>query len=470
MDYHICRLIMKKFKTIIAGAAFILATASVQAQNTESGYFTDGYLFRHEMNPALSNSQNYISIPVFGRMDFTLRGNIGVQNLLYNVNGRTSLFTNPLVPTSEFLGNIHDKNLLGSDVKVKILGAGFSEFGGYNTISVNMRVNEDSNIPGSLFALAKEGLTNRTYDIRDFRAHADAYAELSFGHSRQIGDRWRVGAALKFLFGGGNIDAHLDKAELTFNGEDWTAVTNATVESSVKGLSYKTTTVERGPEGKKTPHTYVNAVDLKSPGYNGFGMAVDLGAEFRLNEDWSFSAAVLDFGFISWSNKMVASTNGDRTFSLDQYTFNADKDADNSFGKEIDRMTGNLATLYELQDCGDMGKHARMLGCTMNIGVGYTLPVYRKMTFGLLNTTRFHGDYSWTDFRLSANWKATKAFCMGANFAAGTYGCAFGWIINVHPNGFNIFLAMDRTVGKLAKQGLPLSSNASATLGMNIPF
>lgn len=461
---------MKKLKTLIACSALLLTATAAHAQHTESAYFTDGYLFRHEMNPALGNEDNYVSMPVLGNMDFTMHGNIGIKDVLYSVNGKTSLFTNPMVSASEFLGNINDKNRVGTDIKLQILGAGFKAFGGYNTIGINVRANAETAIPGTLLTLAKEGLSNQTYDIKDFKAHADAYVELALGHSRKIDDKWRVGAALKFLFGGANIDAKFNKAEVSFNGNDWTAVTNATIESSLKGMTYKTETKERGPEGHKTPHTYVNDVDVDGGGLNGFGMAVDLGAEFKLDEDWKFSASLLDLGFISWSNNVVASTNGDRTFSLDKYTFNADKDKDNSFKNEMNRLTEDLATLYELQNQGDQGGRTTGLGATMNLGAEYNLPAYRKMTFGFLNTTRIHGSYSWTDFRLSANWKATKAFSMGANVAAGTYGTSFGWIVNAHPHGFNFFLAMDHTLGKLAKQGVPLSSNANVTMGLNFPF
>lgn len=461
---------MKNLKTIIASVALLFTATAAQAQHTESGYFTDGYLFRHEMNPALGNDHNYVSMPGLGNLDFTLHGNLGIKDVLYNVNGKTALFTNPNVSVSEFLGNINEKNKLGTDFKIQILGAGFKAWDGYNTIGINVRSNIETNIPGSLLKLAKEGLTNKTYDIKDFKAHADAYVEVALGHSHKLNDQWCVGAALKVLLGGGNVDAYFDKAELTFNGNDWTAVTNATVESSIKGMTYKTETTERGPEGHQTPHTYVNDVDVDGAGINGFGLAVDLGAEYKHNDDWKFSAALLDLGFISWSNNMVASTNGDRTFSLDSHTFNADKDADNSFGDEMDRVTEDLAKLYELQNNGDKGGRSTSLAATLNLGAEYTLPVYRKMTFGLLNTTRFNGAYTWTNFRLSANWKATKAFSMGANMAVGTYGTAFGWIINAHPNGFNFFLAMDNTIGKMAKQGAPLSSNASVTMGINFPF
>lgn len=461
---------MKKLNRIIAGAVLLLSAATVQAQHTESGYFTDGYFFRHEMNPAMASEQNYVSLPVLGNWDFTLHGNIGVKDILYNVNGKTSLFTNPNVSASEFLSKINDRNRLGTDYKMQILGAGFKAFGGYNTIGINLRANEETIIPGTLFSLAKEGLSNKTYDIRDFHARINSYAEIALGHSRQINDRWRVGASLKFLLGVGNVDAHFNKAELTFNGNDWTAVTNAVIESNVKGLQYQTKNAERGPEGQKTTHKYVGDFKVDDVGLSGFGLALDLGAEFKLNDDWKFSAAVLDLGFISWSNNVVASTNGDRTFSLGHYTFNADDEAPNSFKKEIDRVTADLASLYELQDCGDQGGRSTGLAATMNIGAEYTLPVYRKMAFGLLNTTRINGDYSWTDFRLSANWKAADVFSMGVNYAIGTYGSSFGWILNVHPSGFNMFLAMDHTMGKLAKQGVPLSSNLSATVGINFPF
>lgn len=461
---------MQHLKTLIASATLLLTAGSAQAQHTESGYFNDGYLFRHEMNPAFGNDRNYVSMPGLGNMDFSLHGNLSVKDLLYNVNGRTALFTNPQVNASEFLGNISDRNQVGTDIKLQILGGGFKAWGGYNTIGINVRMNEETDIPGTFFQLAKEGLTNNTYDIKDLKAHSDAYVEIALGHSRQINKQWRVGGALKVLLGGGNVDASFDKAELALNGDHWTAVTNATVNSSVKGLTYKTETTMRGPEGKETPHTYVSDVDVDGAGLNGFGLALDLGAEFQLNDDWRFSAAVLDLGFLSWSNNMMASTRGDRTFDLDRYTFNADDNADNSFSKEGDRLAADLATLYELQDCGDQGSRTTGLAATLNLGAEYTLPVYRKMTFGVLNTTRINGSFSWTDFRFSANWKPFRVFSMGANFSAGTNGCGFGWIINAHPKGFNFFLAMDNTFARLAKQGVPLSSNASVTMGINFPF
>lgn len=63
-----------------------------------------------------------------------------------------------------------------------------------------------------------------------------------------------------------------------------------------------------------------------------------------------------------------------------------------------------------------------------------------------------------------------KCFSADANVAFGTYGTSFGWMLSVHPKGFNLFLGMDHTLGKVTKEFAPLSSNASVNLGINFPF
>lgn len=459
---------MKLNIQLLAIAAFVACSAAATAQNSNTAYFLDGYTYRHNLNPAFGNDgATYFSFPALGNLNVSMVGNLDLDAILYNVNGKTTTFLNPGVSSSEFLDNIGDKNKLNVDLRLDIISVGFKAFGGYNTVGIGVRSNVAVIVPGSLLRLAKEGPQNESYDISDLKAHADAYAEIAFGHSRQINSQWRVGGKFKFLLGLANVDADFDKAQLTLGQDSWTAVTNATVQTSIKGFTYKTEDKLRGPEGGKTTHTYVSDVDIDGTGLNGFGIAVDLGAEYKLNEEWSFSASLLDLGFISWSNNMVASTNGDRTFDTDTYIFNADGDASNSFDDELDRLAEGLSTLYELQDNGDEGGRTRMLGATLNLAAEYTLPVYSKLKFGFLNTTRIQGTYSWTDFRLSANVAPVKIFSAGVSASAGTYGFSAGWLLNLHMTGFNIFVGMDRVPLKFSKQYVPLTSNASLNLGIN---
>ena len=450
--------------TLLAAALFVSFAAS--AQNTRSGYFVDDYTYRFQLNPAFGNSRGFVSMPALGNLNVGVNGNLHVTDILYNINGRTTTFMNPGVSASKFLNGLSDVNRLRVNTKIDILSVGFKAFGGYNTINLNARADVGVNLPKSVFSLLKEGVANQTYAIDDLAARGMAYAEFALGHSRDINKEWRVGGAFKFLVGGANLDARLYNADLTLGQEAWTITSDAERRSSLKGLSYQTDVNDR------TNHRYVSGAEVDGAGIGGYGVAFDLGAVYRpaALKDWSFSVALLDLGFISWSNNMLASTNGPKTFTTDKYTFNVDDDSPNSFDNTWDKISDDISALYELDDMGDQGSRTTALAATMNIGAEYTFPLYRPLTFGLLNTTRINGAYSWTDFRLSANVAPVKCFDASANIALGTFGFGFGWLMNVHLTGFNLFLGMDHTLGRVSKEFVPLSSNASVNFGLNFLF
>ena len=452
---------LNRYITVLAAAGICAGAA---AQNTNSGYFVDDYTYRFQMNPAYGNSRNFIAIPALGNLNVGMQGTLHVKDVIYNVNGQTTTFLNPAISAEEVMKNIGDKNRIGADIKIPVLAAGFKAWGGYNTVAINARASVGAQLPGQLFSLLKEGVSNNSYDLSNTRAFGTAYAEIALGHSRSFGKKLRVGAALKFLVGAGNIDANFRNATLDLGVDDWRITTDAELNSSVKNLTYKTKV------NKHTGHRYVDGMDLDKFDVNGLGMAIDLGATYDVARDWQLSLAVLDLGFISWNENHLATTNGLKTFNTDRYTFNANDDADNSFDKQWDNIRDDISAIYELEDAGDTGGRTSMLGATLNVGARYTLPVYRKLNFGLLGTARIQGKYSWTDWRVSANVAPLKWLDGGVNMSSGTFGVGFGWIVNFHPKGFNFFVGMDHTMGKVTKQFVPLSSNASLNLGMNVLF
>ncbi|MDE6277396.1 MAG: hypothetical protein K2M06_04730 [Muribaculaceae bacterium] len=453
----------QNIKTIVAAGVIIAGSLSASAQNTYSGYFLDNYLYRSEMNPAFGNESNYIGFPALSNLNVGMEGNLHLRNVLFNVNGKTSLFTNPNVSVEEVMSGIHDKNRLGANVKLNILNAGFKAFGGYNNVAINARANVNAQLPGSLFSLLKEGVSNQTYDISNLRANAEAYGEIAFNHSRDIKEvpGLRVGATVKFLLGYGQVDARFDEANLVLGQDSWDIRSNALIRASVKGLKYKT---DYNEDAKRT---YVSGAEIDGTGLNGFGLGFDLGAEYKWR-DFRFSASVLDLGFISWSNTSVASTQGVREVQTSKYEFDVDGDDDS---KEWDRLKNDLTALYQMDDLGNQGGRTTSLAATLNFGAEYTFPLYRQLTFGLVNSTRIQGAYTWTQFRLSANLRPVKCLSASANLAMGTYGVGFGWLLNLNTGkGFSLFAGMDHTMGKLAKQGVPLNSNARVNFGIDFPF
>ena len=445
-------------KIALAGVALI-SCSTLSAQNTYSGYFLDNYTYGFQMNPAFGNENGFVSMPVLGNLNLSMRGNLHLSNVLYNVDGKTVLFTNPNVPQSA-VNKFNNTNRLSTNEKFDIMSAGFKAFGGYNTVSIGARVNVNMGLPKAFFQLAKEGIENKTYDIKNLTANANAFAQLALNHSRDIQQvpGLRVGAALKFYIGAGNIDAYFNRAELQLGEDSWNAITNADIYASVNGLKYKTKINE------KTGKEYVNGIDMNFNGLSGFGMGLDLGAQYKWN-DFEFSLALLDLGFISWGNTQWASTNGDQEVQTSDYIFNA-----SDFGNGWDNLKDGIEELYQLSDNGEMSSRTTGVGATLNIGVGYEFPLYRNLKFGFLSSTVINGRYTWSQARFSANVAPVKWFSAGANLEASTYGCGFGWIINFYTKGINFFCGMDHTLGKLAKQGIPLNSNASVNLGLNFPF
>lgn len=142
----------------------------------------------------------------------------------------------------------------------------------------------------------------------------------------------------------------------------------------------------------------------------------------------------------------------------------------NSFASQGDSYSDQLANFANLSDDGDKGSRSTGIGATLNLGGEYTFPLYRKLHFGFLSSTRFNGKYTWTEGRLSANVAPLKWIDGGVNFAVNSFTASCGWILNIHPKGMNIFVGMDHIVGKTSKEFIPLSSNASVNLGFNVAF
>lgn len=463
-------------KRTISAALLTALTMGAAAQSLNTAYFTKDYLYRHTMNPATGNdSTTYIAVPALGNVNVSMHGNYGYGDVVMHnplfpsqSDKRMTTFMNPYISVEDALSGFNKgTNRMAANVDLTLLSAGFRAWGGYNTVSIAAKAQADINLPYELFEFAKN-TGNRRYDIGDIDARVMSYAELALGHSRQINQRLRLGAKLKVLLGiaRGDVKMRNMAADLTAP-EQWTITGEATANVSMKGFTYIEDTKEYNRPEAGT-YQCVDDVDIDGAGLGGFGMAVDLGGEYRIDDAWTVSAAVTDLGFISWSNNMQA-----RNMSQ-EFVFNGfhDTSVTSDHGETIDdkadKYGDQLTQFANLTSQGDQGSRTTALAATVNAGCLFTLPAYKALSFGLLSTTRINGAYTWTEGRLSANWAPLSWLDGGVSLAVNTFATDMGWVINIHPKGFNLFIGMDHTLGKQSKEGIPLSSNASLNLGMNI--
>lgn len=437
--------------------AMATAALTAAAQN-RSAYFIDNYAYNYQLNPAMGRDGKYdVSFPLLGSMNLGINSNTGLNTFLYQQDGRMVTFMHPDIPAAEAMEKFKNDLRLGLEVRENILSVGFRGFGGYNHISINAVAEAQVRMPKALFSFMKEGISNRNYEIGRMAIQAGAYSEIAFNHSHDLSKLvpgLKVGGTFKFLVGIANADLYMNKADLNLGEDAWKATTEGMAKISVKGFDW---TVN---EDGQIDGGEVNG--FSAP--NGYGIAFDLGATYQW-KDFTFALAFNDLGFIHWSSTAVAGMDGEHTFNSNDYILDP-----NDIEESFDKMKDDLTSLFDFKPDSEVTGHTRGLAATMNASVEYTLPMYKKVTFGLLNTTRMVRKFAWTDFRFSANYMPVDWFGLNVNYGVGTFGSHFGWMLNIAPKGFNLYIGMDHTLGSLSKQYVPKNLNGQLSFGINFPF
>ncbi|MBQ2186643.1 MAG: hypothetical protein II402_08015, partial [Bacteroidaceae bacterium] len=325
-----------------------------------------------------------------------------------------------------------------------------------------------------LFSLTKN-LQNQDYDISTVGATASSWVELGLGHSHQITPALRIGGKMKILLGAAYARLDMKDLSLKLSGEDqWIASAHAEIEAGVKGFTWGEPETKEYNNPQKGTYQQIDFdnIDVDGPGLNGGGVALDMGVEWDLDKNdlvngVKLSAALLDLGFIRWKNVLTAKNNGEDFIFEGFDDIKVENGDGTKFEDQADNLGDQLTDLYSLQDMGAVSK-ARALGATMNFGLEYT-PL-RLLKLGLLSTIRIQGAYGWHEERMVATLSPCRWFDISGSGSVGSLGGNLGWVINIHPKGFNFFLGSDHCVGKFSKQGIPLRSNYDISLGFNFPL
>lgn len=439
------------------------------------------------MNPAFMAERNYISFPMLGNTTVALKSNVGVDDLIYKTKDgspyKLTTFMSSDVNARSFLNRIKSNNLTESYVNTNIFSIGIFGKKGFNTIEFNLRGNANINAPYELFDFMKSGMkaeNGTIYRIKDLKSSALNYAEFSYGHARKLNNSVSVGTKLKLLLGIGYSDASVDNLTAVMSQNKWAITMNGRINASMKNAFFKNKqeelTQQQIEKNKKKPGTYTardnqfDGFELGSPSLGGFGLATDLGISCNINEQLTFSASLLDLGFIVWNNNLQASNNGNEGFLFNGFT-NLDISDDGS-GKSVDDQVNDLSNQLEemvkFYDDGDKGKRTTSLATTMNLGLEYR--ICKEVSAGLLSSTHFEKIFTWTEARLSLNISPTKWIDFSASIAQSTFGTEAGSVINFHPKGLNIFVGTNRIFAKTTKEFIPMNGNADITFGINFTF
>ena len=440
---------MKKPYILIAAA--LLATGAA-AQNP-SAYFMEGSTCRSQFNPAFAPLRGYVNIPVLGGVQVNMAGNTALDNIFYPRDGKLVTLLDSSVSAAEVLGNLKTDNLLGADFRMNVIGFGAFTKNHKNfwSFDLNVRVNEDANLPYSLFEFIKLGKEGQ---IRNFGTSMDAYLEAAFSYSFPLmDDRLYVGVRGKFLAGLARAKMTYDRFDVSLQHDRWAVSTQGTIDVTAAGAE-----IDMPANGDIFE---IGDIDINPTKPAGYGFAIDLGATYDILPNLQASLAVNDLGFISWSKKNSISGTSTQETEFTGVTV-PDDGTEPAPDFDFEMLKFNPTD----------GKSAsKMLRASINAGLEYE--VWRhKVGIGLLYTARFWEYKTLHNITGSVNFHPVRWFTLTGSYSViDNRGGAVGLALNLCPSWINFFIATDMLVSKHTPQWIPVKqSTMNVTLGLGVPI
>ena len=452
-------------KSLMA-ASMLLMTVAAFAQSASSAYFLEGFHQRYQLNPAFAPERRvFVALPAISNIQVDAQSNVGLANFLFETRYKPNMLTtfmSPYVEADEFLDKLPDVSQVNVGLNMDIWALGIGGKNGFTTFNIKLRNNEKVSLPKDLFQFMKAGLAHDNYLIENINVNSITYLETSLTHSHKIGDNLTVGLGLKFLEGVAYANMNIDEVDAQLSESAWRVKTNGTLKASIPGAKYKYDPKNNSLEG-------FDKYDYKTP--SSYGFAVDLGAEYDFKDivdGLKVSAAITDLGFINWADMTTFATDNSKyvTFTgFKNYEIKGENNDDT-----FDQLKDDFNDMIRLYQKGENEKENVMLDATLRLGAEYNLPFAQWLSFGELLTYRT-GLYSYTESRTSICMSPCGWFDVSGNLLLSTMGSSMGVMLNLHPAGFNFFLAVDRLDADLNKQFVPLHDfGLNFSMGFSLTF
>ncbi len=295
-----------------------------------------------------------------------------------------------------FLSLLKDRNFMDTDVSSSLLSFGFrTQTETYFTFDVSENVSVQASYPADLVKLSFFGPdSGMSFDFNGLGIHMSAYSQVSMGISQKFGDRLTVGWRGKLLFG--QADLRTRKFDFTFssNEEVWPVHSDIRLDASApfldvvydeKGMIDFDSTRARDISPHDIPRYFFNS--------GNFGLAMDLGADFRMTDWLELSASVVDFGMIKWKDG-VLDLHSQADYEFRGIPVN---------GSDDDIMQSFLDTLDVTFNTISTTEQDYRTWLPMKLYAGAAFYVHPKISFAILSRTAFQNGDIRQQFTVSAN-------------------------------------------------------------------
>lgn len=464
---------MKTFKRFSISGVFLLFSmlVTVNAQIPNTMFFMPGVPQSNRINPSIQPGCGfYLGFPALAPVRFQINsGSLSFSDVIYNNSDIDSLITplHPLGDKDAFLQELDDVNFLLSNFGTSLGSFGFRA--GKSFFSVDLTARMDGNVyyPKGIFEVLFNGAPDGSeISLGGIGADVNLFTELSLGWSKKdfLLPNLDVGLRGKALFGLANLSTMNSSFDLTTSLDLWNV--NSSMQINAAAPSFVTFNddfeSEDGPLvvdedflNTAPPMEIVKSVISR----DRFGMAMDVGINYRILPQLQLSASLLDIGGINWNNTVEGSFNFEYDFT----------------GVEVNPFTGVDTTFIgELADSlknslqyftGD--PYFSKLNPKLFVGVSY-YPI-DKIGFGLLSRTDFLNEKISQQFTGTVNMTTGKFINLSLSYSylSNTFN-NMGAGLSFNVGALNMYMISDNIIsGAIMPQD---ARSVNFWFGMNLTF
>ncbi len=396
-------------RTIIIAILGLLAM-SLKAQQGNTFYYMNKVSQSSYLNPSFSSPYDVtiggLIVPVVGQIPPPVYFNYANNGFQFSdiIHEGTGVKADSLVIDPElFLANLKTANHLRFQMYFDLFHLGLkTSNGSHLSFSITERIDYGFTLPKDMFELAWYGNNyfrenNETIVLTDLGFHMTHYREIAGGFSTEVMKGLEVGGRAKFLFGNSNVQTKINELTLFTNQNDYgiTAVADMSIQANTPvDIEYDKDslefTIDENQFDNYNPLGYF--FNFKNPGF-----AIDLGATYEINSDFSAYFSVNDIGFISWNeNPLSLRTDGTFTFRGVEVDFFADEE---EFDENMEEFTDSILNIFS-PDLTD-GSYLTWLPTDMYLGGQYHF--HKMLDFGALYRLEFYKKNVLQSLTLSAN-------------------------------------------------------------------
>lgn len=388
------------YKGLLLLGGMMMLGGAAQAQYLRSSYFMEGTSARLQLNPGLQPTRGYFNVPIIGSFNMSASSNVlGTSDIIDLMDSGSDLYSN-----DKLFDRLKADNRLNVNLNTDILSFGWYRGKGFWSVNVGLRADFGAALAKDMFsmmrtmngfALEDVAGTNQSYSLSNQTLNMKAYAEVGLGYSRRITEKLTVGGRVKVLLGLARAEMNINQFDLNLDVPNPQYTNYADYESRGelspsdwygKGYSYaaegNVITTLKGGGMTFDNNGMIDNFDLDAGdlGIAGSGFGIDLGASYKVWDNLTVSASILDLGFLKWkeSETTVATVSGG-----DEVTINSEN---------YDRYIGGDFLSFERFDFEEGSpekvKTKTRLYSTLLLAGEYGL-LNNKLSVGAMYTARF---------------------------------------------------------------------------------